>query len=236
MGEAASEEELVQTVVSFHEVFTYRVPPLTSNAAGYRAEQWNLEAPFSTGPMAVFSKGEVILIKISSPGRGLIAQVTIQLDLDRLSSPEAKLDYWVEQTKDSSRYFVLRMVDQKTKKKALLGVGFRERAAAFEFQEALIHHFNRVKRWRGIKEKPEAGELGAEEDGAEGGEMLAPPDSGLDAEDVVSSTAGTKSATPLSALSGPIKLNIPGNRKAATPVAAAAAKDDEDEDWGDFQS
>lgn len=227
----------MQAVVSFPEVFTYRVPPLTSNAAGYRAEQWNLEAPFSTGPMAVFSKGEVILIKISAPGRGLIAQVTIQLDLDRLSSPEAKLDYWVEQTKDSSRYFVLRMVDQKTKKKALLGVGFRERAAAFEFQEALIHHFNRVKRWRGIKEKPEAEETGG--GGAEeAGGMLAPPDSGLDAEDVVWSTAGTKSTAPLSALSGPIKLNIPGNRKPATPVAAAVAAkdDDEEEDWGDFQS
>lgn len=226
----ADEEEIVQKVVSFPEVFTYRVPPLTSGAAGYRAEQWNLEQPFSTGPMAVFSKGEVILIKLSSPEKGLIAQITINLDLDQ-TSPASKLDYWIEQTKDSSRYFVLRMVDQKTKKKALLGVGFRDRAPAFEFQEALIHHFNRVKRWRGIKEKEEDEE-----------EEIAAPES-ADAVDHDEHSRSTTPKTTVGALSAPIKLNIPGNKKqqappptAPLPVAVPPPAADDDDEWGEFQS
>jgi len=226
-----SETEFVQELVKFPEVFVYRVPPLTSVQTGHRAETWGLEKPFATCNMKVLAKGDTILLQLFSTEKQgqLVAACPIALE------GEQTLEYWVEQVKDSARYFVIRMVDQKSKKQALLGVGFRDRNPAFEFQEALSHHFRRVMRLRGIVNKdelPDPAMASADH-----------PDDEEDEDEAAKKKAeASKPAIDLS-LKQPIKIAIKGTKTAAAapPIQAPSAPSPleklkaDDVDWGDFE-
>jgi len=231
------ETEFVQELLKFTEIFVYKVPPLTSVQTGHRAETWGLEKPFATCTMKVLAKGDTVMLQLFSIEKAgqLVAACPIALEGDQT------LEYWVEPVKDSGRYFVIRMVDNKSKKQALLGIGFRERTPAFEFQEALGHHFRRVMRARGIVNKDEVEDPSLAADH---------PD---EDEDEVHSTkkVEAKPAIDLS-LKAPIKINLKGakananapatstpgfNSVAPPPVATSQSKKAgaDDVDWGDFE-
>lgn len=122
--------ELVLFQVS--ECYVYIIPP-RKTAASYRADEWDVNKWAWEGVLKVVSKGEECIIKLEDKSTGeLYARAFL-----RKGEPHP-----VEPVIDSSRYFVLRIeenIDGRLRH-AFIGIGFRERPEAYDFQAALHDH------------------------------------------------------------------------------------------------
>lgn len=129
------EEELHSVeLILFHakECYVYLIPP-RKTAASYRADEWDVNKWHWEGALKVVSKGEECIIKLEDRATGeLFARSFL-----RTGEPHP-----VEPVIDSSRYFVLRVEENigGRLRHAFIGVGFRERAHAYDFQAALHDH------------------------------------------------------------------------------------------------
>jgi hypothetical protein len=119
----AERAELEQTHCVISKVFAFTVPPLGS-AEGFKATLWPKQ-PIWVGRLRVVSRSNKCAILLEHTDKeGLFASCPIQNEKT------------VEPTLDSSRYFVLRLSDGKGRH-ALIGIGFNDRAQAFDFKVAL---------------------------------------------------------------------------------------------------
>jgi hypothetical protein len=84
--------------------------------------------------------------------------------MDLFSNPTKSVQHYIEAVVDSSRYFVLRFVDDKSTKSIHLGVGFRERDDALAFVEAANTYARDIKREREIEENAKNGVVPVFED------------------------------------------------------------------------
>jgi len=109
---------------SIEKVFVFEIPKVSSVSNGYSARDWPKQAVW-TGRLRVVSKGDKcnILLEHSEEGKGVY-----------LKCPYTNKTV-VSAVVDSSRYFVLRVEDQG--RKALVGLGFKTRSQAFEFNVGL---------------------------------------------------------------------------------------------------
>jgi len=109
---------------SIDKVFVFEIPKVSSVSNGYSARDWPKQAVW-TGRLRVVSKGDKcnILLEHSEEGKGVY-----------LKCPYGNKTV-VSAVVDSSRYFVLRVEDQG--RKALVGLGFKTRSQAFEFNVGL---------------------------------------------------------------------------------------------------
>ena len=57
-----------------------------------------------------------------------------------------KIEHFVEAVLDSTRYFVVRVKDEKADREALIGLGFRDRSEAGDFRAALSKYENDIKK------------------------------------------------------------------------------------------
>ena len=78
-----------------------------------RAEDWGLDKPIITGELKVMQKGDDCLVRLfdtskdkSDAGGVLFAECPIKIDE---TFKKRKLEFYVENVVDSSRYFVLRV-------------------------------------------------------------------------------------------------------------------------------
>ncbi|XP_074582590.1 uncharacterized protein At1g03900 [Curcuma longa] len=131
--EAGETEEALELVL-FHavECYVYLIPP-RKTAASYRADEWNVNKWVWEGALKVVSKGEECIIRLEDNKSGeLYARAFL-----REGEPHP-----VEPVIDSSRYFVLRIEENigGRKRHAFIGIGFRERPEAYDFQAALHDH------------------------------------------------------------------------------------------------
>ncbi|KAI9031271.1 adaptin ear-binding coat-associated protein 1 NECAP-1 [Hyaloraphidium curvatum] len=110
------------------EVFVHRLPP-RKGAGQYKASDWDPQYLWK-GRLRVASVGKECFINLEDADTGaLFAQC-----------PYEPGGTAVESVSDSSRYFVLRVVDRGgfyTKQSATIGIGFQERTDAFDFNVAL---------------------------------------------------------------------------------------------------
>jgi len=130
---------LEQTHFVAGKVFVFQVPKLESSE-GFKAASWP-KTPIWTGQLRVVSKGDKVSVLLEHTDKeGLFAACPIQNDKT------------VEQTVDSSRYFVLRISDGK--KSAVLGIGFNDRTQAFDFKVAVQDQQNTEKAEKALSSTP----------------------------------------------------------------------------------
>ncbi|XP_054817244.1 uncharacterized protein At1g03900 [Prosopis cineraria] len=134
--------ELVLFQVS--ECYVYIIPPRKS-AASYRADEWDVNKWAWEGTLKVLSKGELCIIKLEDKKTGeLYARAFL-----RNGEPHP-----VEPVIDSSRYFVLRIEENigGRLRHAFIGIGFRERTEAYDFQAALHDHMKYLNKKKEAEE------------------------------------------------------------------------------------
>ncbi|XP_044465585.1 uncharacterized protein At1g03900 [Mangifera indica] len=142
---STEETEAIELVLfQVSECYVYMIPPRKS-AASYRADEWNVNKWAWEGILKVVSKGEECIIKLEDKSTGeLYARAFLR---DGELHP-------VEPVIDSSRYFVLRIeenIDGRLRH-AFIGIGFRERTQAYDFQAALHDHMKYLNKKKTAEE------------------------------------------------------------------------------------
>ncbi|CAA0843415.1 Adaptin ear-binding coat-associated protein 1 NECAP-1 [Striga hermonthica] len=142
---AEEEVEAVELVLfQVSECYVYMIPP-RKTAASYRADEWNVNKWSWEGTLKVVSKGVECIIRLEDKQTGeLYARAFL-----REGEPHP-----VEPVIDSSRYFVLRVeenIDGRLRH-AFIGIGFRERTEAYDFQAALHDHMKYLNKKKTAEE------------------------------------------------------------------------------------
>ncbi|KAJ6808977.1 uncharacterized protein M6B38_163880 [Iris pallida] len=144
--EAEEEEEEAVELILFraNECYVYMIPP-RKTAASYRADEWDVNKWNWEGTVKVVSKGEECIIKLEDKTTGeLYARAFLR---NREPHP-------VEPVINSSRYFVLRVEENigGRLRHAFIGIGFRERTQAYDFQAALYDHMKYLNKKKTAEE------------------------------------------------------------------------------------
>jgi adaptin ear-binding coat-associated protein 1/2 len=134
---------LRQTLLSFDEVFVYKIPPLTVSG-GHRAEDWDLANPLQTCGFQVERRGNDLFLIFTTESHTKIFALAKYLPGHAKS---------VEPVVDSSRYFVTSLISSDVKKKAWIGFGFRNREAALDLLGVLQQFSKSIEREVEAKQK-----------------------------------------------------------------------------------
>ncbi|KXS18481.1 adaptin ear-binding coat-associated protein 1 NECAP-1 [Gonapodya prolifera JEL478] len=145
----SADVESVLTVIRQAQV--YKLPPRTT-AKGYRAADWDPQHLWQ-GRVKIFTIGESCFINLED---GTTGQLFAQC-------PYVPGTNSVEPVTDSSRYFVVKVVDQTTKQHAFIGLGFQERSDSFDFN-VVLQDFERRKRQEAEALKPKPVDSGPKVD------------------------------------------------------------------------
>ncbi|GLI61857.1 hypothetical protein VaNZ11_004365 [Volvox africanus] len=148
--------ELVQW--SCREGYVY-VPIPPAGSTGHRADKWDVDKWFKALNVELVASGDDMTVRLNDQQTGeLFAECPLPSDGTPLTTA-------VEPVVDSSRYFVLRVVDKDTGKHAFIGLGFRERGDASSFTTGLDEYRKYLRR------KQEADAMKADYERQESGEQ-----------------------------------------------------------------
>ncbi|KAK9460140.1 uncharacterized protein V1516DRAFT_686883 [Lipomyces oligophaga] len=119
------------------EVYVFLIPPVRESA-GYRAKSWKVDEPLWTGRL------RMIETALDADGASGNMKCEVRLENNDTGELFATAPYkgatgvGVEQVIDSSRFFVLKVVEGD--RHAYLGMGFKDRSESFDFNIALQEH------------------------------------------------------------------------------------------------
>jgi hypothetical protein len=97
------------------------------------AEDWNLATPLKTCNLLVERRGDAFVLEFQHSGNQVFAMATCDV------TKGANAAAFLEQTVDSSRYFVVK-IQGAGGREAVIGFGFRDRDEATDLRESLQHY------------------------------------------------------------------------------------------------
>ena len=131
---------LRQKLMSADEVYVYKIPTLKTSG-GHRAEDWDLSKPLQTCSLLVERRGDVLVLEFYHDNNSKQLFAASRIDI----TTGQKVQHWIEQVVDSSRYFVLK-IQGAAGRQALIGFGFRDRDQATDLRESLQHYEKSIAR------------------------------------------------------------------------------------------
>lgn len=124
------------------ECFMYRLP--SGSDSPYRADGWPLTKPLQCVSLRVERRGDVLLLiftythgDVGARGQQKLFALCPMDIVNQKDDEKKTIDHFVEAVTDSTRYFVVRVKDEKAEREALIGLGFRDREEAGDFRAAL---------------------------------------------------------------------------------------------------
>lgn len=126
----------------------YKIPPRQSSR-GYRAADWNLSTPDWTGRMRVMEKNKNVRLKLEDRGSN---ELFAACPIEQYPGPA------IEAVTDSSRYFVIKIVDVSGRS-AFIGLGFSDRSDSFDLNVALQDHFKQLTKEVEISKEDQSSKL-----------------------------------------------------------------------------
>lgn len=138
--EKKHEDEAIELpLFSFGEAMIFRIPPATSSR-GHMSQDWKQYFAWK-GKVEVTMRGEKCKIAFRQPDNSLYGYGYITRNVDK----------HLEKCYDSLRFFALTLLNDKGQS-LLMGIGFDDRNAAFDFMESLL----KFKKNAGYDIKPTA--------------------------------------------------------------------------------
>ncbi|KAJ6248592.1 necap-like protein [Anaeramoeba flamelloides] len=130
-----------RTLLVIPECNAFKIPPLQTSK-GFTCSEWQGNHIW-TGRMRIVSNGEECIIRLEDTNTDKVfGQCFYNVDKEGDVTPVI----------DSSRFFVLKIKNSQGRH-AFIGIGFEERATAFDFNVALEEHRNNVIEMRQPKKK-----------------------------------------------------------------------------------
>ena len=258
---------LERCLFSEDNVWFYRVPAGHVTSLAPRADAWDPEHPLLTGSLRIVQKEDACSVQLfespvastsatrSDPTPPLFAQCPLQITRD------LPLDAYVHDCVDSSRYFMIRVTDDQSGRRAFVGIGFPERTTAFNFKATLQDYAKYALRQVETEEREEAAAGSGDDMSHEKSSKLSLPEGAMiriklntshgsnerdkaarcrPSSDRTSNCSGQNQGAsrphvvPL--IPPPPSESLMTVSAVAPPRAGADSKrdDDDEEDWGDF--
>jgi Protein of unknown function (DUF1681) len=90
-------------------------------------------------------RGDILLVVFTYKKEGSPPALFAVCKIDLEENP---MEHFVQPAGDSSRFFAVRVTDEKGGREAIIGLGFKEREESADFQQCLINYQNAMARER----------------------------------------------------------------------------------------